>query len=162
LKIPCQKIKIKIPNILNYSLFSFSNYFLWEILFIFKKSSFSTNNIVNIEFVKVSTDLLYVYQPFTFTYLPSSHLLYFLPSHLHELYTLQERSPRWNLMPTQFVFIHNRVIMGFQWMVCWWWLLCFTICEAHSTWNLLFFSKRSWAMNTLPEAKPKTRSHIKA
>jgi hypothetical protein len=25
-----------------------------------------------------------------------------------------------------------------------------------------FFSKRSWAMNTLPEAKPKTRSHIKA
>jgi hypothetical protein len=47
------KKKKKILNILNYSLFSFSNYFLWKILFIFKKSSFSTNNIVNIEFVKV-------------------------------------------------------------------------------------------------------------
>ncbi len=39
---------------------------------------------------------------------------------------MDEWSPRWNLMSTQFVFIHNRVLMGFQWMMCWW-LLDFTI-----------------------------------
>jgi hypothetical protein len=80
-----------------------------------------------------------VYQPFTFIYLPSSHLLYFLPSYLHMLYTLQNRSPRWNLMPTQFVFIHNRVIMGFQCMVCWWLLVSLNL--RHSTFEPASFSK---------------------
>jgi len=53
LKIPCQKKLKSWIFWITHSLFSFSNYFLWEFLFLFFKSSFSTNNIVSIEFVKV-------------------------------------------------------------------------------------------------------------
>jgi len=42
-------------------------------------------------------------------------------------------------MPTQFVFIHNWVIMGFQWTVCWWLLVSLNL--RHSTSNLLLLAR---------------------
>jgi len=38
---------------------------------------------------------------------------------MYETYFLQNWLPRWNQILTQLSFIHNLIITGIQWMVCW-------------------------------------------
>jgi hypothetical protein len=55
-------------------------------------------------------------------YKPSTYLVVtYFPTYLpmYETYLLQNWLPRWNQILTQLKFIHNWVITGIQWMVCW-------------------------------------------
>ncbi len=51
---------------------------------------------------------------------PFTYLFSYLSTYMHETYFLQNWLPRWNQILTQLRFIHNWVITGIQWMVCWW------------------------------------------
>jgi hypothetical protein len=45
------------------------------------------------------------------------------------LLTTNNQVPRWNHILTQLRFIHNEVIRGIQWMVCWWVLVHCGCCK---------------------------------
>jgi hypothetical protein len=54
---------------------------------------------------------------------PSIYLVVtYFPTYLpiYETYLLQNWLQRWNGILTQLKFIYNWVVMGIQWMVCWW------------------------------------------
>jgi hypothetical protein len=72
-----------------------------------------------------------MHKPFTclvFTYAPT-----YLP--IYETYFLQNWLLRWNQIWTQMRFIHNWVIRGIQWMVCWWVLVHGGVVHKCSMWQ---------------------------
>jgi hypothetical protein len=58
-----------------------------------------------------------MYRP-SMSYIVITHVPTYLPT--CETYFVQNWLPRWNQILTQLRFIHNWVITGIQWLVCWW------------------------------------------